>query len=294
MDLATAPEWTNGGSLSLRAGWLGSDYTNTGSGVVPAQPIRIDARDVGGAVTALGSQRYEAVFTLPAAASGTLSVHLEGRPVADLLGDGSFGDRIPVESAIASVGIDGPRAIAEPRREVVDPVRCAWCHDSGGAGLAFHGSNRVGNMTVCAVCHNPDATDLGQRPADPSTTPDGKREESIDFKRMVHQIHAGAQLEQELVLYGFGGTPNEYGRVEFLGNLRNCETCHAPGSYSGEAASAAAPTTIHTGADVADPADDLNISSTASVCSSCHDDAVAKDHMRLYGATFGALEAGIR
>ena len=29
--------------------------------------------------------------------------------------------------------------------------------------VSAHGSNRTGNTQVCAVCHNPDATDFGQR-----------------------------------------------------------------------------------------------------------------------------------
>jgi OmcA/MtrC family decaheme c-type cytochrome len=212
--------------------------------------------------------------------------------VADLLGSGDYSDRIPVASTLANVRIEG-RIAAQPRRQVVDAALCARCHDSGGAGLAFHGTNRVGDVAVCSVCHNANATDIGRRPSDPTMTPDGKREEAIDFKRMIHQIHAGATLEDGLVVYGFTG-PNDFGSVDFLGNLANCETCHVPDSYSPENAREALPTTIDTGADEASPEDDLNISSTASVCSSCHDDGLARDHMLLYGASFEALDENIR
>jgi hypothetical protein len=37
----------------------------------------------------------------------------------------------------------------------------------------------------------------------------------------------------------------------------------------------------------------LNISPTAAVCSSCHDDTVATDHMKLNGASFKALDDDI-
>ena len=293
MDLVADPEWANGGSLSIRVGWNTAEYTNAGSGSTPAQPLQIDARDVGGAVDALGSNQYEAIFTPPEGASDTITVHLEGRPVADLLGDGSYDDRIPVASRLASVNVEGGRAQTEPRREVVDPALCQKCHDSGGAGIAFHGTNRVGDVDVCAVCHNPDATDIGSRPADPASTPDGKREEAIDWKRIVHQIHAGRTLEEGLVLYGFGNTPHDFGDVGFIGNLENCETCHVAGSYSTEAAYAASPTTIDTGDDEADASDDRNVSPTASVCSSCHDDSAARAHMIVFGASFDALDADI-
>jgi OmcA/MtrC family decaheme c-type cytochrome len=294
MNLASAPQWTAGGRLSLRLGWETSDYRNTGSGETPAQPLQIDALDIGGTITDLGEGRYQALLSPPSGASDTVTVHLEGRPVADLDGDGVFSDRIPVASVFANVNIEGGRATDTPRRQVVDAARCNVCHDSGGAGLAFHGTNRVHEMIVCAVCHNGDATDIAQRPADPTTTPDGKREEAIDWKRMIHQIHAGAALDNGLVVYGFGGEPRDYGRVEFLGNLANCETCHPPGTYSTEQARAANATTIDTGVDMTTPVDDLNISPTASVCASCHDQGPARAHMLDHGASFEVLDENLR
>jgi OmcA/MtrC family decaheme c-type cytochrome len=294
MDLATSAEWTRGGRLALDLSWDTSEYSNIGSGSTPAQPVSVNALDIGGAVTAIGGNLYEAVIVPPSTASDTVTVHLEGRPVADLVGDDTWSDRIPVPSVLRDVNIEGGRSSAEPRRTIVDSTLCNECHDSGGAGLTIHGTNRISEIGVCVVCHNPDATDINQRPADPSTTPDGKREEAIDFKRMIHQIHAGSDLQDGLVVYGFGGNPHEYDTVHFIGNLENCETCHVTGSYSTEAARAASPSTIDTGADVAIPEDDLNISSTAAVCSSCHDDTTATDHMKLYGASFEALDSDIR
>ena len=294
MDLVTADEWTRGGGLTLRLSWDTSEYSNIGSGSTPAQPVTVDALDIGGVITAIGGNRYEAVIAPPSTASDTATVHLEGRPVADLGGDDSWGDRIPIASVFENVDIEGGRSSTEPRRTIVDSTLCNECHDSGRAGLTIHGTNRVSEIGVCVVCHNPDATDLNQRPADPSTTPDMKREEAIDFKRMIHQIHAGSSLQDGLVVYGFGGNPHEYGTVHFIGNLENCETCHVADSYSTEAARAASPSTIDTGADAAVPEDDLNISSTAAVCSSCHDSTAATDHMKLYGASFEALDSDIR
>jgi OmcA/MtrC family decaheme c-type cytochrome len=295
MDLATAPEWTSGGSLSLRLGWTTDDYENTGSGSTPAQPTRVDALDIGGVVTDLGGNRYMVTLTPPSSASDTVTVHLEGRPVADLSGDGRLDDRIPVASVFDNVNIEGGRdTTIQPRRQIVDSDLCAVCHDSGGAGLAFHGTNRVGEMAVCSVCHNANATDINQRPADPATTPDGKAEEAIDFKRMIHQIHAGEGLTSALVVYGFGGNPHDYGHVNFIGNLENCETCHVADSYSAELARVTLPSTVDTGADVTDPTDDQNISSTASVCSSCHDTDRAVSHMLQHGASFRALDEAIR
>jgi OmcA/MtrC family decaheme c-type cytochrome len=295
MDLETSPEWTapfGASRLAITIGWDTADYTNEG-GSEPASPISINGLDVGSAATIRGPNLYRVVRELPSSASDTVTASIEGHPAADLDGDGSFGDRIAVRNVFEDLNIDGGRAVTEPRRVVVANVKCNQCHDSAGQGISLHGNNRTGEVQVCAVCHNANNTDINRRPADPTMAVDGKKEEAIDFKRMIHQIHSGAELENGIVYYGFGGSVNDFGHVEFIGNRQNCETCHDVGSYDTVAAADALPSTVDTGADLADPEDDLNISPTAAVCSSCHDDDVAKDHMVLHGASFQALDDDI-
>jgi OmcA/MtrC family decaheme c-type cytochrome len=295
MNLATAPEWTAGGGasrLAILVGWDTSDYTNEGSGSSPASPISVNALDVGGAITDNMDGTYTTVVDA-GDAFGTLTVAIEGHPAADLDGDGTYSDRIAVLNAFQSVAASGGRDVLLARNDVIDIAKCNGCHDSAGQGVSLHGNNRTGEMQVCVLCHNSDATDINRRPADPSTTPDGKAEESIDMKRMLHQIHAGEELEDGVVIYGFGGSVNDFSDIAFTGNIANCETCHLPGTYSTEAARARLATTIDTGAEVDDPSDDLNISQTASVCSSCHDSDTAENHMILHGASFHALDADI-
>lgn len=84
--------------------------------------------------------------------------------------------------------------------------------------------------------------------------------------------------------------------VGFTGNLANCETCHVSGPmiYGTEEAAVTLPSTVDTGAELTDPADALNISPMAAVCSSCHDDDVARQHMLLRGASFRALDDDIQ
>jgi OmcA/MtrC family decaheme c-type cytochrome len=254
--------------------------------------VSFNALDIGGAAIAVGAGDYRMVIDVPGGAFGTATVDLEGHPAGDVNGDGSFDDRIPARSQFAHVNIE-QRAVFEARRDVVDIAKCNTCHDAAGAGISLHGANRVSEAQVCVLCHNNNATDVARRPADPSTTPDGKAEESIDFKRMIHQIHTGQDLENGIVIYGFGGSVHDFSSVDFIGNSNNCETCHLPGTYSTEAAAATSPSSIDTGADLMDPSDDLNISPVASVCSSCHDNAAARDHMLLNGASFQALDKDI-
>ncbi len=293
MTLQSDPAWNNGSAaLRLTVAWSSSEYTNEGSesSPAPAQPIRIDALDVGGAVGDLGDGDYRAVLARPSGAFGVVTVTLEGRPVADVRGDGTY-VALPVQTAVADVSVER-RLPASPRRAVVDVAKCNACHDVAGAGLAFHGNNRTSEIVACATCHNADATDIAQRPADPATTPDGKREESIDLKRMIHGIHAGRALENGLVLYGAGGA-SDFSDVGFVGNNANCLTCHLAGTYSTEDASATLSSTIDIGMDVTDPFDDLNISRITATCSSCHDGARARQHMVLNGGSFMALDEDI-
>lgn len=295
-DLENDFEWTQGSNsrLALDVAWSTTpDYTNEGSGSPPASAMSINALDVGGAVTALGGGVYEAVIPLPSEASDTVTVALEGHPAANVIPGVAITDRISVMNVFEHVDIEGGRSLPVPRRVVVDVTKCNKCHGAAGQGISLHGNNRTGQTIVCTVCHNPNNTDISQRPADPMDAVDGKKEQMIDFKRMIHRIHRGADSQEGLVIYGFGGNVHDFSHVEFIGNLRNCETCHMPGTYSAVDAGEALPTTIDTGADVADPNDDLNISPIASVCSACHDEDDAIDHMKLHGASFMALDANI-
>jgi OmcA/MtrC family decaheme c-type cytochrome len=298
MDLANDDEWTAGGAsrLAITVGWESPDYTNDGSGSTPALPISLNGLDVGGTVTDNLDGTYTIVAALPSSASGTATVAMEGHAAADLDGDTVFSDNIAVINPLMYVNVDGGRGVPAARSDVINIAKCNACHDYGGQGLSLHGNNRTGEMQVCVVCHNSNATDINRRPADPTQTADGKVEEAIDMKRLVHQIHSGSELEDGIVVWGFGfpGTEHDFSDVDFIGNRKNCETCHDPGTYSTEQAGARLASTIDTGADVGDSEDDLNISPTSAVCSSCHDDSLAKDHMVLFGASFIAQEADIR
>ena len=300
MDLGNDAEWTAPGGasrLALVVGWnTEPDYDNAGSGSDPALPISINALNLSDPrISDQGGGIYRATVALPsAAAAGSVTVGLEGHPAADLDGDSVYSDRIAVRNSFDTVDATPRASGLELRREIVDIAKCNQCHDAAGNGLSLHGNNRTSEIDVCVLCHNGNATDINRRPAQPATTADGKAEETIHFRRMIHLIHSGGDLQDGVVVYGFGGSVNDFSHVEFIGNRQNCETCHIPDTYSVEAAQQEGlPTTIDTGDDLGDPDDDLNISPAASVCSSCHDGSAAKDHMKLHGASFRALDDDI-
>lgn len=307
-DLNTTPEIT-GSSVSFLVAWDTDDYNNTdGTGTRPARADSIDF-DEPGFVDDGFKRTVTASFIIPDGtgatgftASGSGAVGAQGRLVGDFDGDGIFNEneagkereRIFVKSEVEFFRIDDATVVA--RRPTVENAKCNQCHDQ----VSFHGGSRSGEYGVCVLCHNPNNTDIARRPVPPDPLLDGKTEEAIDFKRLIHGIHSGAQTqydgsdghgfrEKGLVVYGFGNRAHDYSHMRFPGILQDCETCHEPGAYAldGTWASPTAngilSSTVDTSTLLDDPDDDLNISPTAAVCSACHDSDIAKAHMKVPG-----------
>lgn len=247
---------------------------------------------------------------------------------------------IPVRSEVVSFSFtpaDPSRAIirdakgnpADPRRKIVDIAKCQQCHDGKQHGatviprLSLHGNNRTENLGLCVICHNPNQTDVPYRYLTSATTPDLQikgPETPIDFKVMVHSIHAGGFRTQPYVVVGFNSSVNNFSYVRFPRELRDCTNCHVndangKGTFelplkrevlgttvktqSAYLAVPAALTPLPTFApgtrmiDV-DPSNDEKVSPTAAVCSSCHDKAEVRSHMeRTGGASFNTTQAAI-
>ena len=306
-DIRTAPEFRAGSASTLNVliSWPTKDYTNTGSLRTPAQPISINA--LAGAVND-GSNNFTVASTvpIPATVTGSGTVAIEGHPAVQSVPGGAYDLRVPVTGVVQSFAITD--AAPQNRRNVVNtatshiPENCNRCHGL----LSLHGANRNNNAQLCVVCHNANATDINRRTG---TGVDGKTEEAIDFKSMIHGIHAAKAgtgfhgfRTNGIVVYGFGGSVNDFSEVRMPTNagastlnrnlnLRNCLGCHIdpPGATPPTNALPSAdalPTTITTGSDRSSPDDDVNITPTAAVCSSCHDDTASKSHMTANGARF--------
>ncbi len=129
---------------------------------------------------------------------------MDGHPAGDVTTAGTFTDRLPVTSVFKDFAITGT---VTPRRTVVDINKCDVCHGV----LSLHGNNRNNEPGVCVICHNPNATDL--EPAHRRGRSRG--EQSIDFKTMIHAIHAGESDKggfrtTGITIYGYGGTPEQF------------------------------------------------------------------------------------
>jgi OmcA/MtrC family decaheme c-type cytochrome len=262
---ADAPFVQPGGASSLNVvmGWPTQEITNDGTGQPYGQPISMNALTT--ATPVAGQNRVYDVTT--SGDGGTVpdgvqnvTVFIEGHPAT------TTGERIPVTNVVRSVALGGGAAPA--RREVVNVTKCNACHGH----LSAHGSNRNGTTESCVVCHNPNATDKRRRPAEVTG------EESIDFKVMIHEIHAAGVRENEVTIYGFGNTPHTF--PVGTGNVHNCAVCHVGNSYAPPLADGVGETTINTGADPISVGDnERRAPAVRAACQSCHDSANAILHM---------------
>jgi OmcA/MtrC family decaheme c-type cytochrome len=288
-NILTDPQFTSSSSsLNVLIGWPTTDYTNTGSTRIPAQPISINAR-AGAMNNGDGTFTVAPTVPIPKDVTGSGAVAIEGHPAVESVpGSGTYNLRVPVTGAVQSFAITDQTA--QNRRAVVDIAKCDQCHGL----LSLHGANRNNNTQLCVICHNPDDTDIDRRPSPPAATADGKPEETIDFKYMIHGIH-GAQMRPEdpVVIYGFNGQPNNFSDVMMpsgLENLKNCAGCHitagTTGTFQVPINPNALPTTILTGNNLASPDDNTEITPTASTCSACHNSIAAKTHMTEQGGKF--------
>ncbi len=291
-NLDTDPAFTACGDgtsrLAIDIGWTTADFRNTGAGTSNAAPLGINALGAGcgGAGTDSNSDGiYTAVAPagVPAGLTGSIAVALEGHPGADLNGNGTIGgssDRVAVTNAIAYFGIDG--AAATPRRNAVAIEKCADCHKQ----LSLHGNNRTDKPEVCAMCHNPNATDINRRVADSACVNNlGADDQSIDFKNMIHGIHSG-----NVGVCGFGNSAHPYFDVVYPGRLNNCEGCHVAGGYYPVQPGEILGTTVDAN-DPSTPTDDVVVSPNTSACSGCHVNFLAAEHMKQNGGDFAATKA---
>lgn len=159
-----------------------------------------------------GRGRYRYTFAAPVTGRNpALTQTVLAVAVRDMGDGGEAFDR-----DLFSVGGDTPA-----REEVTDQT-CNSCHGT----LAAHGG-RYTSPTQCVLCHTPQTTD-------PDTG------NTVDFRVMIHKIHAGEELASHQVdparhytIVGFMNSVHDFASVVFPGpaedgtNVARCETCHA-------------------------------------------------------------------
>jgi OmcA/MtrC family decaheme c-type cytochrome len=212
--------------------------------------------------TAGGAGRHTYTFTapIPADAKGTWTIGIEGYRNLTLLAGTTKEQTVrdAGDNRFIHFSVDGSAVV--PRRRVVSIDKCNACHFD----LSLHGGNR-NEVEQCVLCHNPTMTDAARRPANQMPA------ESIDFKTMVHRIHAGNRQTRPYVIYGFGNVPHDYSGVVFPGNLNNCSMCHINNTQQLPLRANLEP--------VVDPRGLLNpMAATTAACTACHTSIAAASH----------------
>lgn len=281
--------------LAVNVAWSTTDFANIGSGNLPGTPISMNPLVAcGGASVNNGDGTFTVTSptAIPATAVGTASIAIEGHPAVDVDNDGFF-ERIAVTNAVDYSPITDATAVGNERRSVVDIKKCDDCHNQ----LSLHGNNRTDKPEVCVTCHNPMMTDINQRApvAMPNDPPDdclnvlGADDTPIDFKFMIHAMHASGEINKPYDVCGFRNSVHSFNFV-YPGRLNNCEGCHLADTYFPVDPAQVFGTTF----DVNDPAtltDDRVVSPNASVCSACHIETLDIEHMQQNGGDFNATKA---
>lgn len=261
-----------------------------------ASPVAVGATDA----TATSTQLLP---SMPNRTGGLIVI----APNAQMVASTGCVDASPTPTGVC-LGSNGAAAASGAfagRRPIVEDARCNKCHQELGTFTeeSFHGGQR-NDGTTCAWCHTPNRTSAGW---------------SADSTSFIHAIHAGAKRTVAFNWHAASPTEN-FSEVKFPGVLKDCETCHLPGTYSFAASGSAnaVPNRLHrttatgtlasasttaftfspyitkdlnygagfsfnatTGATTAAAATTLVNSPIAGVCFACHDSPLAKAHMEV-------------
>jgi OmcA/MtrC family decaheme c-type cytochrome len=292
-----------------------ADYNQLGR--TAGQPASASVEDVTANLVGTPDSYTVALSDAPFPEGATLrAVALQGyyNQSIDLDGDGTPENvRRATTSVVQAVTGD------EERRTVVDNAKCLNCHEP----LALHGSNRVNEVGVCVICHNPNLSSSGKVADTTQTDQDEKDalaaagydpddaltwpEATQNFKNMVHGIHAAAvrEYDYEHVRNRNDGIYYNWSEVTFPGILSNCETCHLPDTYGPDDIPEGALVTtdfttdglnltqedVEAARDSVPNETDLIHSVTAGTCYMCHDNDPAAAHMAQNGGVIDTWRA---
>ena len=210
-----------------------------------------------------GTCVYQFLTAIPAGSTGTFTIGVEARRTAVLLAgtEKQMTTNYGAINKTINFSVDG--SAVKPRRSVVATAKCNACHSF----LSLHGENR-NQVEQCVMCHNPNQNDSGFRPASQGAP------QTVNFAQMIHKIHTGEDLAANggsLVIFGFGGSRNDFGEVRFPGDRRDCSKCHVNGSEQ---------LPLQTGLmQINDQRGPINpIGPIASACTGCHVSLAAASH----------------
>jgi OmcA/MtrC family decaheme c-type cytochrome len=184
--------------------------------------------------------------------NGYISVTIKGNEGLDVI------VRDTNVNPVIYASVDGSPVV--PRRTVVKRESCNQCHlDLGSpAGFSVHGGTRR-SPEFCSLCHNANLTDEGRRAA--RRPPGEMPPESMQFKYLVHSIHAG----DERAIPSWFGSATRTEETFYPGDAQNCSTCHVGESYALPLPTGVLPQTITQAGQVV-----KTVPPIQAACNACH------------------------
>ena len=215
--------------------------------------------DTGGTWTdvAVGDSKYAFATKLPSTFDVTQTITLgiyATRNTKDILGK-----NYDAPAAFMDFRPDG--GAAKTVFAAIDTSNCNKCHDPISMHEQF--GPGVQSVKLCVMCHT-------------SQMPASQTGESLNFKVMLHRIHAGANLPSVQAGTPYVVSPGaDFSTVVFPQDLRNCQTCHSSGSATDAAIwrtspSQAACGSCHDNIDWTTGANHTTGPQTDASCSNCH------------------------
>jgi OmcA/MtrC family decaheme c-type cytochrome len=200
-----------------------------------------------------------------------------------------------ISGVAAMKGVDGADTL---KRTIVDTELCNTCHERVG----FHSNaGRWAEARYCATCHNPEvsSSNLYAGPKTVGTETYQVKQQSNNFKDMIHSIHAGAIREEQNPDDPFNfirGNPaggsgqgiNIFQNVVYPAQISDCKSCHVAGTYGMPSNASYAWSVFNAefalGATQGafNPTLSQRWSPSTAACGSCHNSASAKAHFTTF------------
>jgi OmcA/MtrC family decaheme c-type cytochrome len=263
---------TGSNSLSLTMAGSTTDYGYTSFGSDTAStPGYVTEAATTATCTPDGTCSYTFTHAVPAKATGTYAIGIEGRLSATLSPGTVLQQTVSYagKNQVIYFSVDG--SPVTPRRSVVALSNCNNCHTY----LELHGSLR-NNTEYCVMCHNPSNTDASTRAtatnkADQSILPQG-----INFAMMIHKIHTGETLGAaglSYIIIGHGGTEDNFSNILYPvftpsgspPDTAKCYMCHVQTPAPTEAIFPIGKNAVQDPQGLESP-----LPATTSACTACH------------------------